>query len=119
MSHTPSLYFDEEIIHGVTVIRFREVVYSKYQHHMMEALDQLYGLVEKEGRKQFLLNFSIFKPLESIGGSPTVGNLLRFHMKVTAVQGTLKFCHDNPGIRMNLQHCGLDRHIDIYDTEEA
>ena len=109
MSQELSPHFRLETINGITVVHFLD------QKIVTEANDQLSALVEKEEHRQLLLNFSHLKVLSSIA----IAKLVSLQQKVSGSQGKLKVCCVNPNLLELLQYVGLDRYIDIYETQEA
>ena len=109
MSQEPNSHYRLEIVDGVTVIHFLD------QKIVSEASDQLNALVEKEGHRRLLLNFSNLKVLSSVA----IAKLVSLQQKVSSLKGTLKVCCVNPNLLELLQYVGLDRYIDIYETQEA
>jgi len=109
MSQDSNPYYRLETVDGVTVVHFLD------QKIVTEANDRLSALAEKEEHRQLLLNFSHLKVLSSIA----IAKLVSLQQKVTSCQGKLKVCCVNPNLLELLQYVGLDRYIDIYETQEA
>jgi anti-sigma B factor antagonist len=109
MSQASNAHYHLEIVDGVTVVHFAD------QKIVTEVNEQLSALVEKEGHRRLLLNFSNLKVLSSVA----IAKLVSLQQKVSGYQGTLKVCCVNPNLLELLQYVGLDRYIDIYETQEA
>jgi anti-sigma B factor antagonist len=103
-----------ESVDGVIVVSFR--VTQILADEDGEAIDmQLTGLVEDEGYKFLLLNFS---NVEFFGPPDEIGKLVRLKKKIAAVGGKLKLCCINPGMLEVLGITGIDRDFEIYPDEE-
>ena len=109
MPQESSSHFRLEIINGITVVHFLD------QKIVSEASDQLNALVENDRHRRLLLNFSNLKVLSSVA----IAKLVSLQQKVSNNQGLLKICCVNPNLLELLQYVGLDRYIDIYETQEA
>jgi anti-sigma B factor antagonist len=108
MSQAPHVHYHLETIGSVTVVHFND-------HKIVsEVSDQLYALVEVAGHRQILLNFSRLTVLSSIA----IAKLISLQKKVAGLQGRLKVCCVNPNLLELLRYVGLDRYIEIYETQE-
>ncbi len=65
--------------------------------------------------KQLLLNFSRISYLSSTGFAV----LFKLVSQFAAVGGQLKICGLDPGIRLGAEIVGLDKVVDIHDSEAA
>src|SRR5215212_4247588 len=109
MPQEPYSHYRLEIVNGVTVIHFLD------QKIVSEASDQLTALVENDRHRRLLLNFSNLKVLSSVA----IAKLVSLQQKVSSYQSVLKICCVNPNLLELLQYVGLDRYIDIYETQDA
>jgi anti-sigma B factor antagonist len=96
----------------VTVVRFRDQKILD-DLNIQELGRELSGLVEVEGRKSLLLNFSAVEFLSSAA----LGKLITLDKKVKAVSGALKLCHIQPEIYEVFSITKLNRLFDIRETE--
>ena len=108
MSQGSNAHYRLEIVDGVTVVHFTD------QKIVSEANDQLSALVEQEEHRRLLLNFGNLKVLSSVA----IAKLVSLQQKVSSSQGSLKVCCVNPNLLELLQYVGLDRYIDIHETQE-
>jgi anti-sigma B factor antagonist len=76
--------------------------------------EQLYNLVERDGHKRLLLNFSNVKFM----ASAVIAKLFTLHKKVQQAKGKLKFCCIDPDLRVVFKITGLERIVEIYDDEQ-
>ena len=76
--------------------------------------EQLYRLVDEEGRRRLLLN------LQNVEGvaSAMLGRILILYHKVLAAGGGLKFCNLSPAIRETFATAQLTQLFGIYDSEQ-
>src|ERR1043166_2831993 len=77
--------------------------------------EQLFGLVDSEGRRKLLLNFSNVEYM----ASAALGKLINLHKKLHALQGKLAMCHVIPQIYEVFAITKLDKIFKIYPDEEA
>ncbi len=103
-----------ETIDEVTVVSF---VDSKLvsEEKIQEVGDQLYSLVEDEGRTQILLNFGNVQYLSSAA----LGKLINLKKKVGAVKGKLKLCCIHSDLLEVFRITRLDQVFEIYPEEQA
>lgn len=76
--------------------------------------EQLYNLVERDGHKRLLLNFSNVKFM----ASAVIAKLFTLHKKVQQAKGKVKFCCIDPDLRVVFKITGLERIVEIYDDEQ-
>jgi anti-anti-sigma factor len=108
MPQAPHVPYRLETLGSITVVHFMD-------HNMVSQVrDQLFTLVEDAGHRQLLLDFSHLKGLTSIA----IAQLLMLWKKVTGLQGRLKICCVNVHLLELLGFAGLDRVIEIYETQE-
>ncbi|HEV3165417.1 MAG TPA: STAS domain-containing protein, partial [Isosphaeraceae bacterium] len=103
-----SRYFLLDSRNGVTVLNFVDIQISP------DAKDLLYSLVENQGHKQLLLNFSNIESLTTLN----LGVLANLQKKVDAIGGQLKFCCLNPDLLRLFRMTKFDQIFEIYDTQE-
>ena len=100
--------------HGVTVIRLLD-------HRLDDEVDldslwrKVSQLIESEGRKHFVLDFSLVAFL----GSSALGKLITAHKKVRGVNGMLKLCCICPQVHEVFSMTKLDSLFRIEDTEAS
>ena len=83
----PDRRIDIEEISGVTVARLLEK--KILDEANIEALGQeLFALVDKDGRKKIVLDFTLVEYLSSAA----LGKLITMHKKVTTAKGKLALC---------------------------
>ena len=101
MADYEQLIVDE--MNCVSVVRFRESWISGVP--MIEKLgEELYGLVEKEDRKNLVLDFSAVKFLSSA----VLGKLVKLNAKLRGRSGTMTLCNLQPQILDVFLVCKLD-----------
>jgi len=107
MPQDPPAHIRLENVVGITIVHFAE-------HKIVsEVSDQLYGLVE-EGHRRLLLNFSNLNVLSSVA----IAKLIGLQKKIIGLQGYMKICCVNPSLLELLRYVGLDRYIEIFETQE-
>ena len=77
--------------------------------------EQLFGLVEQEGRRKLLLNFGNVEYLSSAA----LGKLITLHRKLEAVRGKLVFCNLAKSIRENFEITKLNKMFTITPDQHA
>ena len=97
----------------VTVVGFRDQRIIE-ELGIQEMAQELFQLVEAEGRKKILLNFAAV----AFMSSAALGKLITMHKKVKASNGVLKFCNIRPEIFEVFAITRLDRLFDIKKDEE-
>jgi anti-sigma B factor antagonist len=103
-----SRYFELESLNGVTVVHFVDIQIAP------DAKELLYSLVESEGRKRLLLNFSNISALTTFA----LGILANLQKKVDTTGGQLKFCCLNPDLMKLFQMTKFDQIFHIYENQE-
>lgn len=113
MSQGPRRLLRLESIDGVTVVSFVE---SKIvsEESIQEVGEQLYSLVDDEGHRQILLNFSNVQYMSSAA----LGKLINLKKKAAAAGGTLKLCCIHPELKVVFKITRLDQVFDIHDEEQ-
>jgi anti-sigma B factor antagonist len=96
----------------VTVVSFRDQRIIE-ELGIQEIAQELFQLVEAEGRKKLLLNFAMV----GFMSSAALGKLITLHKKVKAQGGTLKMCNIRPEIHEVFSITRLDRLFDIKKDE--
>lgn len=76
--------------------------------------NQMFGLVEDDGRRKIILDFVNVEYLSSAA----LGKLIVMDKKVKAVQGTLRMCAVRPEIYEVFKITKLNKLFDVYDTQE-
>lgn len=76
--------------------------------------NQLFGLVEEDGRKKIILDFSNVEYLSSAA----LGKLITMDQKVRAAQGKLRLCCICPEIYEVFTITRLNKLFSIHDTQE-
>ena len=74
---------------------------------------ELFSLVEVEGRKKLVLNFSAVNFMSS----SALSKLINLHKKVVAAGGSMKLCKISPDIREIFTITNLNRLFDIRKEE--
>ncbi len=101
MANYEQLIVDE--MNSVSVVRFREPWISGLL--VIEKLgEELYGLVEKEDRKNLVLDFATVKFLSSA----FLGKLIKLSAKVRGHRGTMRLCNLQPQILEVFLVCKLE-----------
>lgn len=77
--------------------------------------NQLFGLVEEDGRKKIVLDFTAVEYLSSAA----LGKLITLDKKVKAVGGQLRLCSIRPDIYEVFAITRLNKLFDIRDDQEA
>lgn len=76
--------------------------------------NQIFGLVDEDGRKKIVLDFSTVEYLSSAA----LGKLITMDKKVKAARGKLRLCAIRPEILEVFQITRLDKIFDIKSTQE-
>ena len=100
-------------IRDITVVTFieRKILEAA---HILELGEELLQLVEKDGNKDLLLDFSNVEFLSSAA----LNKLIILDKKVKAKSGQLKLCNMMPEIREVFVITRLNQLFDIVDTRE-
>lgn len=77
--------------------------------------EQLFALVDEEGRKKILLNFGNVEYLSSAA----LGKLITMNKKVRGAAGQLKLCNIKPEIYEVFEITKLNKVFQIYDDEAS
>jgi|SRR5688572_3585928 anti-sigma B factor antagonist len=77
--------------------------------------EQLFSLVETDGKRKLLLNFNNVEYMSSAA----LGKLINLHKKLHALNGRLAMCHVIPQIYEVFAITKLDKIFKIFPTEEA
>lgn len=113
MSSAPRRHLSTETIDGVTVVSFIDTKIVT-EDNILEVGDQLYQLVDVEGKRQLLLNFGNVQYLSSAA----LGKLINLKKKVGAVKGKLKLCCIHPDLLEVFRITRLDQVFEIYPEEQ-
>ena len=114
MSSATRRHLSTETIDGVTVVSFVDTKIVT-EENIQEVGDQLYQLVDVEGKKELLLNFGNVQYLSSAA----LGKLINLKKKVAAVKGKLKLCCIHPDLLEVFRITRLDQVFEIYADEQA
>ena len=99
---------DIEEISGVTVVKLLET--KILDEANIEALGQeLFALVDKDGRRRMILEFSVVEYLSSAA----LGKLITLHKKVAAAKGKMVLCSIQKDILDVFKITQLDRILTI------
>lgn len=104
---------DVEEIGDVTVVRFIDKKILDEQNIQVIG-DQLFELVDDEGRKKLLLDFSNVEYLSS----QALGKLITLNKKIRQVSGQLRLCNIKQEIYVVFEITSLNKVFPIYDDEE-
>ena len=98
---------------NVTVVTFND---SKIidEAEIQEFGQELYDLVEREGKKKIVLNFGHVEFLSSAA----LGKLINLKKKVGAVKGKLKLCCIHPDLLEVFRITRLDQVFEIFEEEQ-
>jgi anti-sigma B factor antagonist len=88
-----SSWFAVEQVGPLTVVRFGGVGFPE-DEAVAEVRERLFDLVDREGRRQFLLRFGRVRGL----ASRILGQLVALHKKLEAVGGRLVLCEVSPSL---------------------
>jgi anti-sigma B factor antagonist len=77
--------------------------------------EQLFGLVDQDGRRKLLLNFTSVEYMSSAA----LGKLINLHKKLTGLQGKLAMCNVIPQIFEVFAITKLDKIFKIFPDEDA
>lgn len=114
MSQASRRHLSTETIDGVTVVSFVDTKIVT-EENIQEVGDQLYQLVDVEGKREILLNFGNVQYLSSAA----LGKLINLKKKVGAVKGKLKLCCIHPDLLEVFRITRLDQVFEIYAEEQA
>lgn len=114
MSTASRRHLSTETIDGVTVVSFVDTKIVT-EESIQEVGDQLYQLVDVEGKKQLLLNFGNVQYLSSAA----LGKLINLKKKVGAVKGKLKLCCIHPDLLEVFRITRLDQVFEISPDEQT
>jgi anti-sigma B factor antagonist len=104
---------DVEQIGDVTVARFTDKKILD-ENNIQVIGNQLFGLVEEEGRKKVVLDFSNVEYLSSAA----LGKLITMDKKTKAAGGKLRLCSIRPDIYEVFAITKLNKLFDIRDDQE-
>ncbi len=114
MSTASRRHLSTEIIEGVTVVSFVDTKIVT-EESIQEVGDQLYQLVDVEGKDKLLLNFGNVQYLSSAA----LGKLINLKKKVGAKKGKLKLCCIHPDLLEVFRITRLDQVFEISANEQA
>jgi len=104
MTEEPGRYFTVETVGDVAVVRFLEPKIVS-EEATQEVGEQLYRLVEGEGRTRLVLDFTGVQFLFS----PALGKLINLKKKVAKAGGQMKFCSVAEHLAETFRITRLDR----------
>jgi anti-sigma B factor antagonist len=105
---------DIEQIGDVTVAKFIDKKILD-ENNIQVIGNELFGLVEEDGRKKIILDFSSVEYLSSAA----LGKLITMDKKVKAAGGKLRLCAIRPDIYEVFAITRLNKLFDIRDDQEA
>ncbi len=105
---------DIDQIGDVTVARFVDKKILD-ENNIQIIGNQLFGLVEEDGRKKIVLNFANVEYLSSAA----LGKLITMDKKVKAAGGKLRLCAIRPDIYEVFAITRLNKLFDIRDDQDA
>ena len=104
---------DLEDIDDITVVRFIDKKILD-ETNIQIIGNQLFGLVEEDGRRKIVLDFSTVEYLSSAA----LGKLITMHKKVKEAKGKLKLCNIRKDILEVFTITKLNKVFDIQDNLE-
>lgn len=104
---------DLEEVGEITVARFTDKKILD-EANIQVIGNQMFGLVEDDGRRKIVLDFTNVEYLSSAA----LGKLIVMDKKVKAVQGNLRMCAVRPEIYEVFKITKLNKLFDVYDTQE-
>lgn len=102
-----------EEVGDVSVVRFVDKKILDEQNIQVIG-EQLFGLIDDEGKRKILLDFSAVDYLSSAA----LGKLITLNKKVRAVNGQLKLCNIKPEIYVVFEITSLNKVFPIFDDQE-
>lgn len=103
-----------EQVADVTVVHF--LVKRILDEPTIQAIaEQLFSLVETDGKRKLLLNFDNVEYMSSAA----LGKLINLHKKLTSLQGKLAMCNVIPQIFEVFAITKLDKIFKIFPDEDA
>ncbi len=114
MAQASRSHLSTENIDGVTVVQFVDTKIVT-EENIQEVGDQLYQLVDVEGKRQILLNFGNVQYLSSAA----LGKLINLKKKVGAAKGKLKLCCIHPDLLEVFKITRLDQVFEISADEQG
>jgi len=104
---------DIEEINGVTVATFLDKKILDEQNIQIIG-NQLFGLVDTDGRRKIVLDFSNVEYLSSAA----LGKLIKLDQKVKDVKGKLRLCNIKPDILEVFVITRLNKLFDIQENQD-
>jgi anti-sigma B factor antagonist len=104
---------DIEDINGVTVAKFIDKKILD-EGNIQIIGNQLFGMVDTDGRKKIVLDFANVEYLSSAA----LGKLITMDKKVKAAKGKLRLCNIRPDIYEVFAITRLNKLFDIRETQE-
>jgi anti-sigma B factor antagonist len=103
-----------ELVGPVTLVRFTipEVMHADVIDFVG---DRLFSLVEDEGRRLIVLDFSAVRKLSSA----LLGRLVGLHKRLLALEGRLALCGIDAEVRQVFDLCQLPRLLHLYADQGA
>jgi anti-anti-sigma factor len=103
-----------EHVGNVTIVRFLDLILSGITAEAVS--DDLFRLVDGDGRSRLILNFAKVRSLTSL----MLGKLITLNKKVQAAGGRLAVCALSPDLQEIFEVTRLSEYLDIYaDEQEA
>ena len=104
---------DIEEIGDVTIAKFVDKKILD-ETNIQKIGNQLFGLIDDDGRKKIVLDFSNVEYLSSAA----LGKLITMDKKMNGVKGTLRFCSIRPDIYEVFTITKLDKVFSIFDDQD-
>jgi len=104
---------DIEEINGVTIARFIDKKILD-ESNIQIIGNQLFGLIDTDGRKKIVLDFGNVEYLSSAA----LGKLITMEKKVKAAKGSMRLCNIRPDIYEVFVITRLNKLFDIRETQE-
>lgn len=114
MSQARRRRIDVEDVGDVTVVKFVDKRILDEQNIQLIG-EQLFGLVDDDGKRKVLLDFENVEYLSSAA----LGKLITMNKKVRGVSGQLRLCNIRPEIYEVFEITRLNKVFPIYDDQET
>ena len=103
----------------VKEVSYATVVYFNTRrlsaHNYEQILNELFGLVDREGHRRIVLNLTDVDYIYSTA----LASLTQFDSKVKEADGELRLCNLNPVLREVLEATNLDTLLDVRDDRRS
>lgn len=112
MPHTETQFLRLEFVDDVAVVHFAEPRLIA-EDVISDLGEQLYSLVDDQGHRNLLLNFTDVQLMSS----SVLGKVIGLYRKLGAQGGTLKLCCITPSLLEVFKLCQFDRILEIHNNE--